>query len=96
MMCGLGASLGALLSNPTALGSLKSLVKTVDEIFPAIVRLRDGALGRRSCNAFLRVRRRAENRGMAGGRPRRALRNRRGRSCAHGQVLNKSKETTGP
>ena len=34
MMCGLGASLGALFSNPTALGSLKSLVKTVDEIFP--------------------------------------------------------------
>ena len=47
MMCGLGASIGALLSNPTALGSLKSLVKTVDEIFPAIVRLRDGELGRR-------------------------------------------------
>ena len=34
MMCGIGASLGALLSNPTALGTLKSLVKTVDEIFP--------------------------------------------------------------
>ena len=47
MMCGLGASLGALLSNPMALGSLKSLVKTVDEIFPAIVRFRDGALARR-------------------------------------------------
>jgi methylenetetrahydrofolate reductase (NADH) len=47
MMCGLGASLGALLSSPTALGSLKSLVKTVDEIFPAIVRRREGALERR-------------------------------------------------
>lgn len=47
MLCGLGASLGALFSNPTALGSLKSLVKTVDEIFPAIVRLREGALVQR-------------------------------------------------
>ena len=47
MMCGLGASLGALLSNPTALGSLRSFVKTVDEIFPEIVRLRAGALAQR-------------------------------------------------
>jgi len=47
MMCGIGASLGALLSNPTALGSLRALVKTVDEIFPALVRLLDGAPGRR-------------------------------------------------
>jgi methylenetetrahydrofolate reductase (NADPH) len=47
MLCGIGASLGALLTNPAALGTLRSLVKTVDEIFPALVRLRDGALARR-------------------------------------------------
>jgi len=46
-MCGIGASLGALLTNPGALGALKSLVKTVDEIFPAIVRLREGPLAKR-------------------------------------------------
>jgi methylenetetrahydrofolate reductase (NADPH) len=46
-MCGIGASLGALLTNPGALGALKSLVKTVDEVFPAIVRLREGPLARR-------------------------------------------------
>lgn len=46
-MCGIGASVGALLTNPGALGALKSLVKTVDEIFPAIVRLREGPLARR-------------------------------------------------
>jgi methylenetetrahydrofolate reductase (NADPH) len=44
MLCGIGASLGALLANPAA---LKTLVKTVDEVFPAIVRLREGALGKR-------------------------------------------------
>jgi methylenetetrahydrofolate reductase (NADPH) len=43
-LCGIGASLGALLTNPGALGALKSLVRTVDEIFPAIVRLREGPL----------------------------------------------------
>jgi methylenetetrahydrofolate reductase (NADPH) len=47
MMCGIGASLGALLSNPAALGGLRALVKTVDEIFPALVRLLDGPPGRR-------------------------------------------------
>jgi methylenetetrahydrofolate reductase (NADPH) len=47
MLCGIGASLGALLTNPGALGALRSLVKTVDEIFPAMVRLREGALERR-------------------------------------------------
>lgn len=47
MMCGIGASLGALLSNPAALGSLRALVKTIDEIFPALVRLLEGAPGRR-------------------------------------------------
>ncbi len=48
VMCGIGASLGAMLSNPVALGAPASaLVKTVDEIFPALVRLRDGAPGRR-------------------------------------------------
>ncbi len=46
-MCGIGASLGALLTNPGALGALKSLVKTVDEVFPAIVRLREGPLANR-------------------------------------------------
>jgi methylenetetrahydrofolate reductase (NADPH) len=47
VMCGIGASLAAILSNPLALGSLKTLVKTVDEVFPAIVRLREGALAER-------------------------------------------------
>ncbi len=47
VMCGIGASLAAILSNPLALGSLKTLVKTVDEVFPAIVRLREGALEKR-------------------------------------------------
>ena len=46
-MCGIGASLGALLTNPGALVALKSLVKTVDEVFPAIVRLREGPLAER-------------------------------------------------
>jgi methylenetetrahydrofolate reductase (NADPH) len=46
-MCGIGASLGALLTNPGALGALKTLVKTVDEVFPAIVGLREGALEKR-------------------------------------------------
>jgi len=46
-MCGIGASLGALLTNPGALGALKSLVRTVDEMFPAIVRLREGPLAQR-------------------------------------------------
>jgi methylenetetrahydrofolate reductase (NADPH) len=46
-MCGIGASLGALLTNPGALGALRSLVKTVDEVFPAIVRLREGPLAER-------------------------------------------------
>ena len=47
VMCGIGASFAAILSNPLALGSLKTLVKTVDEIFPAIVQLREGALEKR-------------------------------------------------
>jgi methylenetetrahydrofolate reductase (NADH) len=46
MLCGIGASLGAILTNPAALGALKSLVKTVDEIFPQVVRLREGVLAR--------------------------------------------------
>jgi methylenetetrahydrofolate reductase (NADPH) len=46
-MCGIGASLGALLTNPGAIGALKSLVRTVDEVFPAIVRLREGPLAAR-------------------------------------------------
>jgi methylenetetrahydrofolate reductase (NADPH) len=37
VMCGIGASLAAILSNPLALGSLKSLVKTIDEVFPEVV-----------------------------------------------------------
>jgi methylenetetrahydrofolate reductase (NADPH) len=36
-MCGIGASLAAVLSNPLALGSLKTLVRTIDEVFPAVV-----------------------------------------------------------
>jgi methylenetetrahydrofolate reductase (NADPH) len=45
-LCGIGASLGALLTNPGALGALRSLVKTVDEIFPAIVRAAAAQPGR--------------------------------------------------
>jgi methylenetetrahydrofolate reductase (NADPH) len=44
MLCGIGTSLAALIANPAA---LKTLVKTVDEIFPAIVRLREGPLAQR-------------------------------------------------
>jgi methylenetetrahydrofolate reductase (NADPH) len=47
VLCGIGASLRALLTSPAALATMRSLVKTVDEIFPAIVRARDGALARR-------------------------------------------------
>lgn len=46
VMCGIGASLAAILSNPLALGSLKSLVKTIDEVFPAVVRQADAAPAR--------------------------------------------------
>jgi len=35
------------LTNPAALGPLRSLVKSVDELFPEIVRMRAGALARR-------------------------------------------------
>jgi len=45
-LCGIGASLGALFTNPGALGALKSLLKTVDEVFPQVVRLREGRLAR--------------------------------------------------
>ena len=44
MLCGIGTSLAALIANPAA---LKTLVKTVDEIFPAIVQLREGPLVQR-------------------------------------------------
>jgi len=44
MLCGIGTSLAALIANPAA---LKTLVKTVDEVFPEIVRLREGTLGER-------------------------------------------------
>lgn len=47
VMCGIGASLAAILSNPLALGSLKSLVKTIDEVFPAVVRVADASPGGR-------------------------------------------------
>jgi methylenetetrahydrofolate reductase (NADPH) len=45
-LCGVGASLGALFTNPGALGTLKTLVKTVNEIFPQVVRMREGHLAR--------------------------------------------------
>ncbi len=38
VMCGIGASLAAIVSNPLALGSLKTLVRTVDQVFPEVVR----------------------------------------------------------
>jgi len=47
ILCGIGASLRALLTSPAAFATLKSLVKTVDEIFPALVGILDGAAGRR-------------------------------------------------
>ncbi|MGH8242755.1 MAG: methylenetetrahydrofolate reductase [Steroidobacteraceae bacterium] len=47
ILCGIGASLRALLTSPSALATLRSLVRTVDEIFPDLVRLHGGALGRR-------------------------------------------------
>jgi methylenetetrahydrofolate reductase (NADPH) len=47
VLCGIGASLRALLMSPSALATLKSLVKTVDEMFPGVVRLREGALAHR-------------------------------------------------
>ena len=47
VMCGIGASLAAILSNPLALGSLKSLVKTIDEVFPAVVRVAAASPGGR-------------------------------------------------
>jgi len=47
VMCGIGASLAAILSNPLALGSLKSLVKTIDEVFPAVVRVAGASPGGR-------------------------------------------------
>jgi methylenetetrahydrofolate reductase (NADPH) len=43
VMCGIGASLAAILSNPLALGSLKTLVRTVDQVFPEVVRQADAA-----------------------------------------------------
>lgn len=47
VMCGIGNSLAAILSNPLALGSLKSLVKTIDEVFPAVVRVAAASPGGR-------------------------------------------------
>ncbi len=47
VMCGIGASLAAILSNPLALGSLKALVKTVDQVFPEVVRQADAVRTRR-------------------------------------------------
>jgi methylenetetrahydrofolate reductase (NADPH) len=47
VMCGIGNSLAAILSNPLALGSLKSLVKTIDEVFPAAVRVAAASPGGR-------------------------------------------------
>jgi methylenetetrahydrofolate reductase (NADPH) len=47
VLCGIGASLRALLMSPSALATLRSLVKTVDEMFPGVVRLREGALAHR-------------------------------------------------
>jgi methylenetetrahydrofolate reductase (NADPH) len=47
ILCGIGASLRALLMSPSALATLKSLVRTVDEMFPGVARLRAGALAHR-------------------------------------------------
>ncbi len=47
MLCGIGTSLGALMSNPTAAGALRTLVTTADEMLVRIVQVRQGGLERR-------------------------------------------------
>jgi methylenetetrahydrofolate reductase (NADH) len=47
MLCGIGASLNALMRNLSAISSAKHLVTSADEMLPQIVRAREGALARR-------------------------------------------------
>jgi methylenetetrahydrofolate reductase (NADPH) len=47
MLCGIGASLNALMTNLSAISSAKHIVTSADEILLHIVRAREGALARR-------------------------------------------------
>ena len=47
MLCGIGASLNALMTNLSAISSVKHLVTSADETLLHIVRARDGAMARR-------------------------------------------------
>ncbi len=47
MLCGIGASLGSLMTNPTAAGALRTLVTSADEMLVRIVQVRQGGLERR-------------------------------------------------
>jgi len=47
MLCGIGASLNALMTNLSAINSVKHLVTSADEMLVQIVRMREGALARR-------------------------------------------------
>lgn len=47
MLCGIGASLNALMANLSALSTARHLVTSADEMLLAVVRAREGALARR-------------------------------------------------
>jgi methylenetetrahydrofolate reductase (NADPH) len=47
MLCGIGASLNALMTNLSAISSVKHLVTSADEMLLQVVRAREGALARR-------------------------------------------------
>jgi methylenetetrahydrofolate reductase (NADPH) len=47
MLCGIVSSLGALMTNPGAAATLRTLVTSADEMLPRIVRERTDALERR-------------------------------------------------
>ncbi len=47
MLCGIGASLNALMTNLSAISSVKHLVTSADETLLQVVRAREGALARR-------------------------------------------------
>ncbi len=47
MLCGIGASLNALMTNLSAISSAKHLITSADEMLLQIVRIREGALARR-------------------------------------------------
>lgn len=47
MLCGIGASLNALMTNLSAISGVKHLVTSADEMLLQVVRVREGALARR-------------------------------------------------